>query len=63
MLESNTFLSGSHKYSTIQGVTFNIKCTYLKISDFTQDFQSSRVAQNALKTQDKHNTDEIPITP
>lgn len=32
------------------------------ISDFTQDFQSSRRVQNVLKTQHKYNIDEISIT-
>lgn len=62
ILDSNTFSSGPCKYSPIQGVMFNIKSTYWKISVFTQNFQSSRVMQNVLKTQDKCNTDEILIT-
>lgn len=62
ILDSNTFLSGPCKYSPILGVMFNIKFTYWKISDFTQDFQSISVVQNVLKTQEKCNTDEIPIT-
>lgn len=46
----------------MEDVMFSIKFTYLKINDFTQDFQSSRVIQNVLKRQYKCNTDVIPIS-
>lgn len=38
----------------MEGVMFNMKFTYLKIRDVTQDFQFSIVLQNMLKTQHEH---------
>lgn len=60
--ESNILSPGSFRYSMHRGFIVEYEIYCFMVSDFTQDFQSSRGVQNVLKTQYKCNIDEIPIT-